>query len=54
MSCSVSILRTAKGIEPGIELRLRDDDTVTVEVVDERLVRMDDVILSVTAATEHA
>lgn len=42
------------GIEPGTELRFRDDDTVTVEVVDERRVRMDDDILSMTAATTRA
>lgn len=30
------------GIEPGAVLRFRDDDTVTVEVVDEKLVRMGD------------
>jgi len=42
------------GIEPGTELRFRDDVTVTVEVVDEKLVRMDDDILSMTAATKRA
>ncbi len=41
-------------IEPGTELRFRDDETVTVEVVDERLVRMGDEILSMSAATRRA
>ena len=44
----------AMGIEPGTELRFRDDDTVTVEVVDERRVRMDDEELSMTEATRRA
>ena len=38
----------------GTELRFRDDETVTVEVVDERRVQMDDEILSMTAATTRA
>lgn len=42
------------GIEPGTELRFRDDKTVTVEVVDERLVRMGDDTLSMSAATRRA
>ena len=42
------------GIEPGTELRFRDDETVTVKVVDERLVRMGDDILSMSAATRRA
>ena len=42
------------GIESGTKLRFRDDETVTVEVVDERLVRMDDEILSMTEATRRA
>ena len=45
---------TEMGIEPGTELRFRDDETVTVEVVDQRRVRMDDDILSMTAATTRA
>ena len=42
------------GIEPGTELRFRDDEAVTVEVVDERLVRKDDENLSMTEATRRA
>ena len=42
------------GIEPGTKLRFRDDETLTVEVVDERRVRMDDEILSMTEATRRA
>lgn len=42
------------GIERGTELRFRDDETVTVEVVDERLVRMGDEVLSMSAATRRA
>ncbi|MCY4399799.1 MAG: hypothetical protein OXE96_10725 [Gemmatimonadetes bacterium] len=42
------------GIEPGTELRFRDDETVTVEVVDEKRVRMGDEELSMTEATRRA
>ena len=41
-------------IYPGTELRFRDDETVTVEVVDERRVRMDDEVISMTEATKRA
>ncbi|MDE2973225.1 MAG: GIY-YIG nuclease family protein [Gemmatimonadota bacterium] len=42
------------GIEPGTELRFRDDVTVTAEVVDERRVRIDNEIISMTEATKRA
>ena len=42
------------GIEPGTELRFRDGVTVTVEVVDERRVKMGDENLSMTEATKRA
>ena len=42
------------GIESGTELRLTGDETVTVKVVDERLVKMGDQILSMTEATKRA
>ena len=42
------------GIESGTELRFRDDETVTVEVVDEKRVRMGDEELSMTEATRRA
>lgn len=42
------------GIESGAELRFTGDETVTVEVVDERKVRMDGELLSMSAATRRA
>ena len=42
------------GIEPGTELRFTDDESVTVEVVDDRRVRMDGEIVSMTEATKRA
>ena len=41
-------------IEPGSKLRLYNDETKTCEVVDERRVRMDGEILSMTEATRRA
>ena len=42
------------GIEPGTELRFAGDESVTVVVVDDRTVRMDGDIISLTAATKRA
>ncbi len=42
------------GLEPGTELRFYNDQTKIVEVVDERRVRMNGDILSMTEATKRA
>ena len=42
------------GIEPGKELRFAGDESVTVEVVDDRRVRMDGETISLTEATKRA